>query len=122
VSLSLRTRRAQVFAYADVGTDGVIDSVYTPILPSDGTDAWWCSEGYEGMGESTVARSPEHTMQGVFVFSDESPFASLTPGVNYALLIDGGTYHVRSVRPARYGTNELIVSAERVVGLDLTTT
>ena len=109
-----------MFSYADVGADGVVDSVYTPIDPPDGSGAWWCSEGWDGMSESTVARSPEHTQQGVFVFSAESPLASQTAGVNYALLIDGGTYHVRSVRPARYGTNEIIVTAERVVGLDLT--
>ena len=117
MSISLRTHRALIYQYADVGTEGAVDSVYVPFLSADADGAWWCSEGFDGLRETTVAGSAQHNIDGVFLFH-----AEVTISPDDALIVNGKTYIVRALRPCRYGRNEQLVMAEHVVHMTLTLT
>lgn len=120
MSASLRKSRAKVYAYGEVGTAGVIDSVYY-LVPSSAADAsWWTARMTPTGRELTTGMKPEHRIDAVFSFDARVDVRVDSAVVLQDLAATEEAYIVRAVLPRDYGRNEVQVYAERVVDLILT--
>lgn len=110
MSASLRRHRADVFHYADAGTDGEIDSVYVRQVSPAADGMWWCSRATPTGREITIAAASSHRVDAVFCFAAVCPVT-----VTSAIRCAGSSYLVRAVLPRDHGRDEVQVLAESVV-------
>lgn len=115
MSISLRKHRARLFDYIDAGSQGDVDSAYALNASDADDDAWWCSRALPTGRESTLGMKAEHRVDAVFAFDAHAPIS-----VNSAIDCEGESFVVRAVLTRDFGTDEIQVLAERMVGLTLT--
>lgn len=108
--LSLRNHRALVLAYADVGTQGVLDSGYRVRDSGAADKMWWCMRMPTSGREVTTGMQPDHRIDQAFEFAFHCPVT-----VDDVILCEGESFTVRVVKHHDYGTDVKLVGAERTV-------
>jgi len=108
VSVSLRNRRAALYAYSDAGANGLVSPAYTktPSAASDGN--WWASRGVPTGREALVAQQAALVADSVWGFDAGAPVTA--PGLIVDVLT-GTAFKITAILPRDLSRSEVQVLA-----------
>ena len=111
MSASTRDQRFTVYAYSNVGTDGIVQTSYVRTNSTAADKGWWGRVEEVNARESLIAEQQAHKVDVLIEFGDEVTGISTDGAVRH--LASSTLYKITGVKKAR-AARAIMVHAERV--------